>query len=286
MQLGCIQCPHVSDAGYTGMITAGKDRGEVIAQLQGVDFSYGANTVLEGVDLTVRRGDYLAVLGPNGGGKTTLVKLILGLIRPDTGQVRVFDAPPAQTRGSIGYVPQYTNIRPDFPVSTLDVVLMGLATSRSFGLRASSAERDKAMEALALVDMADCADRRIGALSGGQRQRVFIARALASGPDLLLMDEPTASVDAHARFCFYELLAELSDRVSVVVVSHDLSIVASRVTAIACVNKRLHYHPGPELTTDMLELMYGGHDGHKCPVMAFAHGLPGIVVPPHGKRHA
>ncbi|MFO7598112.1 MAG: ABC transporter ATP-binding protein, partial [Desulfocurvibacter africanus] len=215
------------------MVTAGKDRGEIIAQLQGVDFSYGANKVLEGVDLTVRRGDYLAVLGPNGGGKTTLVKLILGLIRPDAGQVRVFNAPPAQARGSIGYVPQYTNIRPDFPVSTLDVVLMGLATARSFGLRASSAERDKAMQALALVDMTDCADRRIGTLSGGQRQRVFIARALASGPDLLLMDEPTASVDAHARFCFYELLAELSDKVSVVVVSHDLSIVASRVTAIA-----------------------------------------------------
>ncbi len=267
------------------LIAPGKARGEPIVELQGVGFSYADFRVLEGVDLTIRRGDYLAVLGPNGGGKTTLLKLVLGLLRPDAGEVRVFGAGPGQARGSIGYVPQHTNIRPSFPVSVLDVVLMGLATRASLGPRATAAERDMALEALALVDMADCATRRIGELSGGQRQRVIIARALASEPDLLLMDEPTASVDAHARFCFYELLADLSGRTTVVVVSHDLSIVASRVTSIACVNKRLHYHPGPELTTDMLELMYGGHDGHACPVMAFAHGLPGVVVPPHGKRH-
>jgi len=254
-------------------------------ELRGVDFSYGPLKVLEGVDLTLRRGDYLAVLGPNGGGKTTLLKIVLGLLRPDAGQVSVFGQEPAKGKASVGYVPQHTNIRPDFPVSVLDVVLMGLATSKSLGPRTSAAQRDQALEALALVDMADCAGRRIGALSGGQRQRVFIARALASGPELLLMDEPTASVDAHGRFCLYELLSKLSDRTSVVVVSHDLSVVASRVTAVACVNKRLHYHPGPELTTDMLELMYG-HDGHVCPVAAFAHGLPTAMVQSHGRRRA
>lgn len=268
------------------MSAPSKALGEPIVELRGVDFSYGSLKVLEGVDLSIGRGDYLAVLGPNGGGKTTLLKLILGLIRPDAGQARVFGREPGQARESMGYVPQHTNIRPDFPISTLDVVLMGLATRRDLGARASAAERSQALEALAMVDMADCADRRIGALSGGQRQRVFIARALASRPDLLLMDEPTASVDAHGRFCFYELLAELSGQTTVVVVSHDLSIVASRVTAVACVNKRLHYHPGPELTTDMLEMVYGGHDGHACPVMAFAHGLPKLAAPPHGKRHA
>lgn len=234
-------------------------------------YRYDAHPVLTGVDLTVDEGDFVAVIGPNGGGKTTLLRLLLGLITPDQGEVRIFGEKPSQGRSLMSYVPQHTNINTDFPISVVDVVMMGTLRSGMKRL----ARRKAAMEALAQIDMADFAARRIGELSGGQRQRVLIARALVSGPRLLFLDEPTASIDRQGQQEFYELLARLNQTTTIVVVSHDFMALSPHIKSVACVNRELHYHPGAELTGEMLDLTYG------CPVELVAHGVPHRVFSPH-----
>jgi zinc transport system ATP-binding protein len=238
-------------------------------RFQDVTFAYNGAPVLEGVDLTVPAGDFLAMLGPNGGGKTTLIKLVLGLLSPDTGEIEVFGRPAGGSPGLTGYMPQHTHYNLDFPIRVLDVALQGLVHASRRGWRFSSQEKARAREVLDMVGMADHADASLKELSGGQRQRVFIARALACRPRLLLLDEPTANVDPHGRYCLFELLARLSPEVTIVVVSHDLSIVSSQLTSTACVNHQVLYNPQPEITREQSELMYGRHD-HSCPSFALA----------------
>lgn len=246
-------------------------------ELRGVSFSYGELPVLEGVDLAVERNDYLALLGPNGGGKTTLLRLVLGLLAPSRGSVRVLGEEPARARGRVGYVPQRTQFDPDFPIRVADVVRMG-RLRRGRMLRPFSApDREAAARALATVEVADLAERPIGALSGGQLQRVLIARALAVEPELLLLDEPTASLDERIGTGVWELLAELSRSMTVVVISHDIGAISRHVRSVACLNRRLHAHPSRELTPEMLEATYG------CPVDLIAHGHPHRVLRDHGE---
>jgi zinc transport system ATP-binding protein len=258
------------------------DGGDPIVQITDLDFAYNGQRVLENVNLTVREGDFIAMIGPNGGGKTTLLKLMLGLLKPGQGEIRVMGRRPSRVSHQIGYVPQDVNINRRFPITAMDVVLMGkLAPGRRWSKNNAQDRRD-AMEALDRIDMAGFADRRIGELSGGQRQRVFIARALVTGPRLLLLDEPTASIDSRGQTDFYQLLKRLNGEISIVVVSHDLLVVSTYVKSVACVNRRLHYHQQAEITGDMLEAMYPCTVEDVCPVELVTHGrLPHRVLKHH-----
>jgi zinc transport system ATP-binding protein len=241
--------------------------------MRGVSYRYREAAVLESVDLLLNEGDFLGIIGPNAGGKTTLLKIILGLLEPDRGSVEVFGRSPREARGTIGYVPQYARFDSSFPIEVLDMVRMGrLGRGRREGARKA---REAALVALEHVDLVDQACEQIGRLSGGQLQRVLIARALASEPRILLLDEPTASVDTRIGQSVYGLLERLSDTLTVVLVSHDIGVISRYVKTIACLNVRLHYHHSRELTPGMVEAAYG------CPVDLVAHGHPHRVLPSH-----
>jgi len=248
-----------------------------VIRVEGLSFSYNGQNVLQGVNLTVDERDFVSLVGPNGGGKTTLLKLVLGLLTPQAGRVRVFGLPPGEARGRIGYMPQHPQVDLQFPVSVLDVVLMGrLARGSRFGPY-SRADREAAGRALAEVGLCDDLRRPFSDLSGGQRQRVLIARALAVEPQLLLLDEPTANLDVHAEAELYTLLECLNRRLTIVLVSHDLGFVSQVVKSVVCVKGSVVVHPTSEITGEMIQEIYGGdvrmvrHDhrcaeeGHTCP---------------------
>ena len=254
--------------------------GSPVIELSGVCFDYDGREVLSDVDLTVRTGDFLAIIGPNGGGKTTLVKLILGLLSPKAGTVRVLGADPLSVRPAVGYVPQHALIQPSFPVTVRDVVLLGLrhgdgllSARRWPGYGAS--EKQKALDTLHMVDMADLAERRFDALSGGQKQRVLVARALVSDPALLLFDEPTSNIDPQGKVCLFDLLSSLSSAITIVMVSHDLISASTRISSVAAVNRKLIQNRSRELTPTMLELIYGTHDA-SCPMDDYIKGMSSI----------
>ena len=182
-----------------------------IIEIQNLTFSYNSQPVLREVNLTVNRGDFVAMIGPNGGGKTTLLKLMLGLLKAESGAVRIFGKPPQDISHRIGYVPQDVHINQNFPISAVDVVLMGKLKPGRGWSRHSQQDRLAAIEALDQVDMKKYRDQRIGELSGGQKQRVFVARALVTDPELLFLDEPTASIDTRGQNKFYSLLKELNE---------------------------------------------------------------------------
>jgi zinc transport system ATP-binding protein len=255
-----------------------------ILEIKNLEFSYAGETVLKDVNLTVRQKDFIAIIGPNGGGKTTLLKLMLGLLSPVKGTVLVDGKPPQEASHCIGYVPQNVHSNQSFPITALDVVLMGKLTPRKRLSRRRATNRRDALAALERMEMAAYADKKIGTLSGGQRQRVFIARALVARPKLLLLDEPTASIDTKGQADFYRFLRELNQDITVLVVSHDLLVVSRYVKSVACVNKKLHYHGQAEITGEMLETMYACTVEEVCPVELVAHGLPHRVLMDHGKR--
>jgi zinc transport system ATP-binding protein len=248
---------------------------EPIIDVNQVWFSFNGQPILQDVDLKVPRGDFLVVIGPNGGGKTTLLKLMLGLLEPTRGIVRVFGQPPRKAAHRIGYVPQNVHINKTFPVSVLDVVLMGRLRSGKGWSRHNRQDRLAAQAALEQLGVWAYRDRRIGELSGGQLQRVFIARALVSAPEVLFLDEAMASIDAQSRGEFYEALTELNRTVTIVAVSHDMMILSSHVKSVACVNRDLHYHDSGEITQEMLDATY------RCPVDLVAHGVPHRVLCQH-----
>lgn len=252
-----------------------------VIEVRNVSFAYQGETVLENIDLSVQKGDFIAMIGPNGGGKTTLLKLLLGLLKPDRGSIRVIGKTPRKASPAIGYVPQDVHINRDFPITALDLVLMGKLDPQRGRKRPSAADRRDAQEALARLDMRASAGRRIGELSGGQLQRVFIARALVTRPGLLLLDEPTASIDTRGQAEFYSLLKELNSEMTILVVSHDLLVISRFVKSVACVNRQLHYHDQAEITGEMLENMYPCTDETVCPVELVAHGLPHRVLREH-----
>ena len=244
-------------------------------ELCDVSFDRRGVPILENVDLILKRGDYMAVLGPNGGGKTTLIKVILGAITPSTGTVRVFGGPPSSARGRVGYVPQHARFDLEFPIRVLDVVLMGRLHAKRWFRRFSADDRRIAREQLERMEIADLAHRPIGALSGGQLQRVLIARALALEPELLLLDEPTSSLDGKMEHGLWELLDTISEKLSLVVVSHDIGAISRHVSRVGCLNRKLHVHASRQLTPDIIEAAYG------CPVDLVAHGHPHRVLHAH-----
>jgi zinc transport system ATP-binding protein len=258
--------------------------GQNIIEVRDLNFSYNGQPVLRDVDLEVETGDFMAMIGPNGGGKTTLLKLMLGLLSADRGQILIFGKSPKAVSHRIGYVPQDVHINKDFPVSVLDVVLMGKLKPGRGWTRHSKNDRAAARQSLEKVEMADFDARRIGELSGGQLQRVFVARALVTEPELLFLDEPTASIDSKGQREFYALLKELNETITIIVVSHDLMVVSGYVKSVACVNQRLHYHGHAELTGEMIELMYQCTAEEVCPVELIAHGVPHRVLHSHDEK--
>lgn len=228
-----------------------------VIKVENVSFSYNGFRVLDNVSLTVHERDFLCIVGPNAGGKTTLLKLILGLLKPTSGSIRVFGLPPAKARTRMGYMPQYATLDPLFPVSVLDVVLMGrLGNGNKFGFF-RKADREAAREALRKVELVGVRNRSFSDLSGGQRQRVLIARALVADPELLLLDEPTSNVDAAVETELYELLSILNQKMTVALVTHDLGFVSSYVKRVACVNRRVVVHATSEISGEMINDLYG-----------------------------
>ena len=228
-----------------------------IIKINNLSFSYNGLPVLDEVNLTIYERDFLSIVGPNAGGKTTLLKLILGLLKPSDGSIRVFGLPPVKARSRIGYMPQYSNLDPLFPVSVLDVVLMGrLGNGRRVGFFGKS-DREAAEEALRKVELQDVSNRAFSDLSGGQHQRVLIARALVTNPDLLLLDEPTSNVDAVVETELYELLNQLNEKMTVVLVTHDLGFVSGYVKRVACVNRKVVVHATNEISGEMINELYG-----------------------------
>jgi len=242
---------------------------EAAVAFDGVNYSYDGTRALEDVTVRIDPGDFVSVVGPNGGGKTTLLKLILGLLEPDAGTVRVFGGPPVRARARIGYVPQHAEYERRFPVRVMDVVLTGrLGAGRWIGPYRRP-DRQAAGQALEEVALGDLAQRPFAALSGGQRQRVLIARALVGEPDLLLLDEPTANIDIAAEDELYALLKQLNERLTVVLATHDVGFVVSYVQRVICVKRRVAVHPTSELTGELISEIFGHgirairHD-HRC----------------------
>lgn len=225
-------------------------------RMRGVSFGYDGAPVLEDVNLEVQARAFASVVGPNGGGKSTLMKLLLGLLTPRRGTVEVLGSAPEASRSRVGYLPQHADLDPRFPVTVLDVALTGcLRGHRPLG-PFRRPERDKALESLAAVGVDDLARRPFGELSGGQRQRVLIARALAAEPELLLLDEPAANLDPAVQDELYDLLANLTDEMTVLVVSHDVGFVSRHVEQAICVNRTVAIHQTSEITGELARALY------------------------------
>ena len=252
-----------------------------IIDIKNLSFAYNGETVLEDVNFSIQQKDFVAIIGPNGGGKTTLVKLILGLLSPLEGTISVDGKSPHEASPCIGYVPQDVHMNRSFPITVMDVVLMGKLDPKQRFSWGSAAYRQDALSALEHMDMAAHADKKIGTLSGGQRQRVLIARALVTKPKLLLLDEPTASIDTKGRADLYQLLKELNQDITVLVVSHDLLVISRYVKSVACVNKNLHYHDQSENSGEMLDTMFLCSVEEICPIELLGHGLPQRVLVEH-----
>jgi zinc transport system ATP-binding protein len=245
--------------------------------LEDVWVRYGDNTVLQEVNLKVYEKDFLGVIGPNGGGKTTLLKVIMGLVQPMRGTATVFDKEPGRSWQRIGYVPQQIMLDRNFPISVRDTVLMGRLGHKTIFKSYGKDDLEAAEEALMAVEMCDYSGRQIGKLSGGQLQRVLIARALASKPDLLLLDEPTAGIDMVGQESIYTILNRLKSMITIIIVSHDVGALAVNADKIACVGKKLYYHDSKELSSGEMEEAYG------CPIELIAHGIPHRVLKEHTK---
>lgn len=244
-----------------------------------VSFSYGSEGVLSHVNFDVFPTEYVSVVGPNGGGKTTLLKLALGLLKPDSGQIRIFGEPAAKARGALGYVPQHMQFDPVFPARALDVVCMGDVGRRSFGF-ASQADRQRAEAALDQVGLGDQAQAQFSELSGGQRQAVLIARALVGEPRAILLDEPDAHIDPGRRSDLKLLLDRLPKEITRILVSHNMDFVLSSVEKVICVHRDVHVHPTSELTPERLQSIFGGdlrlirHDREHPSASAHQHPKP------------
>ncbi len=231
---------------------------DIILEIKNLFYSYDKQSVLEDITLNVLRNDFLAIIGPNGGGKTTLLKLILGLLELKDGKIIK-----KISNNHIGYVPQNTNLNTDFPITALEVVLMGHINKKKLFFSYSKEDKACAMNSLKEVEMNEFANVKIGNLSGGQRQRIFIARALCSKPKLMLLDEPTANIDVKGQKDIYNLLQKLNKSICIIVVSHDISVLLNYAKNVAHINKNLVYHKLSHIKKDFA---LHKHNDHLCEV--------------------
>jgi len=245
----------------------------LIFEMESLSASYGANIVLEDVNFRVNESDFIGVIGPNGGGKTTLLKLILGLIKPVSGKI-VFNQE-LTGAGTIGYLPQISTGDVSYPVNVTDVILSGMMIRKRIITRMSAEDRKKAAGIIAELGLSGMERSSLSELSGGQLQRVFLGRAIIGDPKLLLLDEPGNFVDSTFENDFYDKLKELNKRMAILMVSHDIGMISAHVRSYACVNRKLNYHPSSEISNEQL-LSYG------CPIQLITHGtVPHTVLKQH-----
>lgn len=230
---------------------------EPVIEIRDLSFSYGSGTVLEHIELDVPRGEFLGIVGPNAGGKSTLLKIMLGLLVPQSGRVRLLDREPVAARKDMGYVPQYPVFSRDFPVTAEQVVAMGrLGTGRLLG-GYSKKDRLIVSRVMEETEIAELARRRIETLSGGQLQRVLVARALACEPKIMFLDEPTANIDMRVENDIFDLLKLLNERMTIIVVSHDVAFISRYVDRVACLNRTLLCHQTADIDGHTIQELYG-----------------------------
>jgi len=235
--------------------------------------SYDANVVLHDVNFKVNENDFIGVIGPNGGGKTTLLKIILGLLKPTKGKMVFNDE--LLDGNSIGYLPQMSTGDINYPVTVRDIILSGLMIRKGIISRMSSSDKIKADKVIEELGLNGRSESTLNELSGGQIQRVFLGRAIIGDPRLLLLDEPGNFVDTTFENDFYEKLRDLNKRMAILMVSHDVGTISSHIKSFACVNRSLHYHPSNEISNEDL-LAYG------CPIQLVTHGdVPHTVLKYH-----
>jgi len=245
------------ESGGTGPRPAPPGSGAAAVELRAVSFGYLSSPVLSQVDLVIQPGQFVGLVGPNGGGKTTLARLILGLLTPWNGSVRVFGRPPRQVAERLAYTPQRLEFDPLFPLTVLELVLMGRLPQPRLGPHRLT-DREQARQALDQVGLGHRAEESFASLSGGQQQRVLIARALAGNPDLLVLDEPTANVDDHSEGQLREILAGLRGRLTVLMISHDLDTVSRMADCVACVDRTVHVHEAAAVSAGHLRDLLSG----------------------------
>jgi zinc transport system ATP-binding protein len=246
-----------------------------LLELKGLSAGYDKNIVLENVSFEVFSGDFIGVIGPNGGGKTTLIKTILGLIKPTSGEMNMFIS-----KTNIGYLPQVNQIDKRFPISVIDVVRSGKANSALFSsFHKNTEEKEKAEALLAEMGISYIRNKPIGELSGGQMQRVFLCRALMNQPELLILDEPSTYVDNNFEGELYLKLKELNEQMAILLISHDVGTISFFVKTIACVNRYVHHHPSNIISEEQLA-------SYNCPLQIITHGtIPHTVLKQHHDHH-
>jgi zinc transport system ATP-binding protein len=240
-----------------------------VIEIKNLNFSYDGFPVLENVNLSIDQHDFACIIGPNGGGKTTLLKLMLGILKPSGGELKILGETPAKCRQRIGYVSQNFLYDPSFPMEVLDLVLMGrLGASPGIGPY-KRRDKDAAIDILKELELYDLRHRHLATLSGGQRQRALVARALVTEPEILLLDEPASGMDISVQEDFFNLLHDLTKKLTVVMVTHDVGFVSTFVDRVICVNRTVVIHPTNELTGEVIQRLYGTdmrlvrHD-HRC----------------------
>ena len=247
-----------------------------LVEIQNITVAYDAKIVLRDISLTLWENDFLGVIGPNGGGKTTLLKAMLGLLKPSEGRILFYKDDKPVPALKIGYLPQINQIDRYFPVSVVEVVASGLMVEKKTWSKYSKEQRHRINETLDLMGMSEKSKRPVGELSGGELQRVLLGRAIVSNPNVLILDEPNTYVDKFFESRFYKLLEETNKKRAIILVSHDIGTIVPFVKNIACVNETLHYHAGNMLTEEWLEQVY------HCPIELVGHGdFPHRVL----KRH-
>lgn len=264
-----------------------------LIEIKNLSTGYDNRTVLRNVNLTVYDRDFLGIIGPNGGGKTTLIKCILGLLKPTAGEILYSDKrfvasdkqrgtaqrPALTTNRSVlkmGYLPQYNSIDRKFPITVEEVILSGLSSQKSLISRFTATHREKARQVIARMGLEGLEKRAIGALSGGQLQRALLGRAIISDPALVVLDEPSTYIDKRFEARLYELLAEINHDCAIILVSHDIGTVLQQVKSIACVNETLDYHPDTGISEEWLERNFN------CPIELLGHGaLPHRILAEH-----
>lgn len=247
-----------------------------IIELKSVTAGYEGEIILKNTNLIINENDFIGVIGPNGGGKTTLVRVIIGLLKPFSGELIYHQKTYGNGVGKlIGYLPQINKTDNKFPISVVNVVLSGLADRNNIFRRFKKAEIEKARQILEKMGIGHLSKKNIGELSGGQLQRVFLARAIISEPKLLILDEPNTFVDNKFESDLYKTLKDLNDKMAILMVSHDIGTITYYVKTIACVNRELHYHPSNNISQEQLA-------AYNCPIQIIAHGvIPHTILKDH-----